>query len=133
LNSALAQNGAVHAFTNHAGRVIAGRLCAISNGVAVIDRRAYPLAIFPEMEIRRMHGLLDVPRPLPPELLARRKSLRDRYLRNEALLKAGAKTPEEAAKHRERLCRAWLRAVDGHDLDEPTRRYARSLQVGNSD
>ena len=75
-----------------------GRLTAVSNNVAVINGRAYPLAIFPDAEQARMRDLLQVPSDLPPALAKRRRALRERYLRNEALLKAGAKTPEAAAR-----------------------------------
>ena len=73
-----------------------GRLTAVSNSVAVIGGRAYPLSIFPESEQARMRELLQVPSDLPPALAKRRRALRERHLRNEALLKAGAKTSEAA-------------------------------------
>ena len=87
-------------FTNHAGHAVIGRLTAVSNNVAVIGGRAYPLAIFPNAEQARMRDLLQVPNDLPPALAKRRRALRERYLRNEALLKAGAKTSEAADRLR---------------------------------
>ena len=111
------------AFTNHAGHAVIGRLSAISNGVAVIGGRAYPLAIFPESEQARMRDLLQVPSDLPPALAKRRRALRERYLRNEALLKAGAKTPEAAARQRADLESAWHHTLDKADIDRATRAY----------
>jgi len=46
------------AFTNHVGRSVSGQLTAITNGVAVIGSRSYPLSIFPESEQTRMRALL---------------------------------------------------------------------------
>ena len=110
-------------FTNHAGHVVVGRLTAISNNVAVINGRAYPLAIFPESEQARMRDLLQVPSDLPPALAKRRRALRERYLRNEALLKAGAKTSEAAARQRADLESAWRHALGKADIDRATRDY----------
>ena len=110
-------------FTNHAGHAVVGRLTAVSNNVAVIGGRAYPLAIFPDSEQARMRDLLQVPSDLPPALAKRRRALRDRYLRNEALLKAGAKTPEAAARQRADLESAWRRSLDSPDIDRATRSY----------
>ena len=111
------------AFTNHAGHAVSGRLTALTNGVAVIGGRGYPLSIFPDSEQARMRELLRVPLALPPALESRRIALRERLLRNEALLKAGAKTPETAAAQRERLEIAWRRALESAKLDEATRAY----------
>ena len=111
------------AFTNHAGHAVSGRLTALTNGVAVIGGRAYPLSIFPDSEQARMRELLRVPLALPPALESRRLALRERLLRNEALLKAGVKTPEAAAAQRERLEIAWRRALESAKLDEATRAY----------
>ena len=111
------------AFTNHAGHAVSGRLTALTNGVAVIGGRGYPLSIFPDSEQARMRELLRVPLALPPALASRRIALRERLLRSEALLKAGAKTPEAAAAQRERLEIAWRRALEFAKLDEATRAY----------
>ena len=111
------------AFTNHAGHAVSGRLTALTNGVAVIGGRGYPLSIFPDSEQARMRELLRVPLALPPALESRRIALRERLLRSEALLKAGAKTPEAAAAQRERLETAWRRALESAKLDEATRAY----------
>ena len=102
---------------------MSGRLTALTNGVAVIGGRGYPLSIFPDSEQARMRELLRVPLALPPALESRRIALRERLLRNEALLKAGAKTPETAAAQRERLEIAWRRALESAKLDEATRAY----------
>ena len=102
---------------------MSGRLTALTNGVAVIGGRAYPLSIFPDSEQARMRELLRVPLALPPALESRRLALRERLLRNEALLKAGVKTPEAAAAQRERLEIAWRRALESAKLDEATRAY----------
>ena len=110
-------------FTNHAGHAVVRRLTAISNSVAVIGGRAYPLAIFPDSEQARMRDLLQVPNELPPALAMRRRALRERYLRNEALLKAGAKSPEAAARLREDLEAAWRHALGKADVDRATRAY----------
>ena len=111
------------AFTNHAGHVVVGRLTAISNNVAVISGRVYPLAIFPDAEQARMRDLLQVPSDLPPALAKRRRALRERYLRNEALLKAGAKTSEAADRLRADLESAWRHALGKADIDRATRDY----------
>ena len=100
-----------------------GRLTAVSNSVAVIGGRAYPLSIFPESEQARMRDLLQVPSELPPALAKRRRALRERYLRNEALLKAGAKTSEAAARQRADLESAWRHALNKADIDRATRAY----------
>ena len=114
---------AASAFTNHAGHVVSGRLTALTNGVALIGGRSYPLSIFPDAEQARMRELLRVPLALPPALESRRLALRERLLRNEALLRAGAKTPEDAAAQRARLETAWRRAMESADVDEATRAY----------
>ena len=114
---------AASAFTNHAGHVVSGRLTALTNGVALIGGRSYPLSIFPDSEQARMRELLRVPLALPPALESRRLALRERLLRNEALLKAGAKTPEDAAAQRARLETAWRRTMESADVDETTRAY----------
>ena len=114
---------AATAFTNPAGHVVSGRLTALTNGVAVIDGRSYPLSVFPEAEQARMRELLQVPLALPPTLQARRLTLRERFLRNEALLKVGAKTPEAAAAQRARLETAWRRALETSGVDAATRDY----------
>lgn len=78
-----------------------------------------------------MHELLNVARPLPPELLLRFKSLRTRYLRNEALLESGAKSMEDAESQRRRLESAWRKAVENHpELDGPMRQKAYALFSG---
>ena len=110
-------------FTNHAGHAVIGRLTAVSNNMAVIGGRAYPLSIFPDTEQARMRDLLQVPSDLPPALAKRRRALRERYLRNEALLKAGAKTPEAAARQRADLKSAWRHALGKADIDRATRAY----------
>ncbi len=57
-----------HSFTNHAGHVVSGELASISNGVAVISGRAYPLTVFPASEQARMRAILGVvPPPTPRE------------------------------------------------------------------
>ena len=114
---------AASAFTNHAGHAVSGRLTALTNGTALINGRAYPLSIFPASEQARMRELLRVPLALPPALESRRLALRERLLRNEALLKAGAKTPEDAAAQRARLETAWHRTMESADVDETTRAY----------
>ena len=114
---------AASAFTNHAGHVVSGRLTALTNGVALIGGRSYPLSIFPDAEQARMRELLRVPLALPPALESRRLALRERLLRNEALLKAGAKTPDAAAAQRARLEAAWRRSLEGANLDGATRVY----------
>ena len=114
---------AASAFTNHAGHVVSGRLTALTNGVALIGGRSYPLSIFPESEQARMRELLRAPLALPPALESRRLALRERLLRNEALLKAGAKTPDAAAAQRARLEAAWRRSLEDANLDDATRTY----------
>ena len=111
------------AFTNHAGYVVSGSLTALTNGTAVINGRAYPLSIFPDSEQARMRKLLMIPLALPPALEARRRALRERLLRNEALLKAGAKTPEAAASQRGKLEAAWRRMLESAEIDEAMRAY----------
>ena len=111
----------VHSFTNHAGHAVTGWLSAIANGIALINGRAYPLAVFPKSEQVRMREILQAPADLPPELVRRRRVLRERYLRNEALLKAGAKTPEAAERQRADLETAWRHALESADLDGATR------------
>ena len=111
------------AFTNHAGHAVNGHLTALTNGAAVIGGRTYPLSIFPDSEQARMRELLRVPLALPPALESRRLALRERVLRNEALLKAGAKTPEVAAAQRARLEAAWRRTLETSTVDFATRDY----------
>ena len=111
------------AFTNHAGYVVSGSLTALTNGTAVINGRAYPLSIFPDSEQARMRKLLKIPLALPPALEARRRALRERLLRNEALLKAGAKTPAAAAAQRAKIEAAWHRMLEASELDEKTRAH----------
>jgi hypothetical protein len=100
---------------------VSGRLTALTNGVAVIGGRSYPLSVFPDAEQARMRALLQVPRALPPALESRRLALRERLLRNEALLKAGAKTPEAAAAQRANLEATWRRALKLAPIDDATR------------
>ena len=114
---------AASAFTNHAGHAVSGRLTALTNGTALINGRAYPLSIFPASEQARMRELLRVPLALPPALESRRLALRERLLRNEALLAAGAKTPESAAAQRKRLETAWRRSLEDSNVDAATRDY----------
>ena len=114
---------AASAFTNHAGHVVSGRLTALTNGVALIGGRSYPLSIFPDAEQARMRELLRVPLALPPALESRRLAFRERLLRNEALLAAGAKTPESAAAQRKRLETAWRRSLEDSNVDAATRDY----------
>ena len=104
-----AQSGS---FTNHAGHAVSGVLTSVSNGVAVISGKAYPITAFPEGERARMIGMLGVPQDLPAHLDALRRSLRGRALRAEALEKAGAKTRSEAEAARARLAAMWSRALD---------------------
>ena len=111
------------AFTNHAGYVVSGSLTALTNGTAVINGRAYPLSIFPDSEQARMRELLRAPLALPPALESRRLALRERLLRNEALLKAGAKPPAAAAAQRAKIEAAWHRMLEASELDEMTRAY----------
>ncbi len=114
---------AASAFTNHAGHVVSGRLTALTNGVALIGGRSYPLSIFPDAEQARMRELLRVPLALPPALESRRLALRERLLRNEALLKAGAKTPDAAAAQRANLEATWRRTLETSNIDVVTRGY----------
>ena len=114
---------AASAFTNHAGHVVIGRLTALTNGVALIGGRSYPLSIFPDAEQARMRELLRVPLALPPALESRRLALRERLLRNEALLKAGAKTPDAAAAQRANLEATWRRTLETSNIDVVTRGY----------
>ena len=110
------------AFTNHAGHVASGRLSAISNGVAVISGRRYPLSAFPECEQRRMRELLKVPDALPPSLDALRRSLRERLLRAEALAAAGANVDSAVAAQRAKLQAAWARALKADKTVSPATR-----------
>ena len=119
----LSSAAAASSFTNHAGHVVGGQLVSLTNGVAVIGSRAYPLSIFPDSEQARMRALLRVPQKLPPALEARRVALRERMLRSEALLKAGAKTPESAAAQRARLEATWRRMLETSTLDPVTRAH----------
>ena len=114
---------AASSFTNHAGHAVSGRLTALTNGVAVIGGRSYPLSVFPDSEQARMRELLRVPLALPPALESRRLAFRERLLRNEALLAAGAKTPESAAAQRKRLETAWRRSLEDSNVDAATRDY----------
>ena len=102
---------------------MSGRLTALTNGVALIGGRSYPLSIFPDAEQARMRELLRVPLALPPALESRRLAFRERLLRNEALLAAGAKTPESAAAQRKRLETAWRRSLEDSNVDAATRDY----------
>ena len=70
-----------------------------------------------------MRKLLKIPLALPPALEARRRALRERLLRNEALLKAGAKTPAAAAAQRAKIEAAWHRMLEASELDEKTRAH----------
>ena len=110
-------------FTDHAGHTVSGRLTALTNGTAVIAGRAYPLTVFPPSEQERMRALLRVPLGLPPPLDNLRRSIRERCLRSEALLKAGAKSPESAAAQRAKLETAWRHALDSAGLDPVTRSH----------
>ena len=85
---------------------MSGRLTALTNGVALIGGRSYR-----------------VPLALPPALESRRLALRERLLRNEALLKAGAKTPDAAAAQRAKLEATWRRSLKLAQIDEATRAY----------
>ncbi len=120
------------AFTNHAGHAVSGRLTALTNGVAVIGGRSYPLSVFPEPEQARMRELLRVPLALPPALESRRLALRERLLRNEALLKAGVKTPDAAAVQRERLETAWRKTLEQAPIDAATRARWSDLKEGGA-
>lgn len=86
----------------------------MSNGVAVIGSRSYPLSVFPESEQARMRSLLALPEPLPPALVALRRSLKERAKRTDALVAVGACSEEAAAAKRVRLQSAdgrarWMR------------------------
>lgn len=70
-----------------------------------------------------MRELLRVPLALPPALESRRLALRERLLRNEALLKAGAKTPDAAAAQRANLEATWRRTLETSNIDVVTRGY----------
>ena len=70
-----------------------------------------------------MRSALRVPSELPPELAASRRSLRERWLRNEALLASGAKSEEDAEATRSRLRSAWRRMLDAAGLDPATRAH----------
>ena len=118
LNSAAAAGS----FTNHVGRSVSGQLTSITNGVAVIGSRSYPLSIFPEAEQVRMRSLLALPPPLPPDLVALRRSLDERFRRNEALLKAGAKTEAQAAAQRAKLEAVWQRALRASREEQQSRK-----------
>lgn len=118
LNSAAAAGS----FTNHTGRAVSGELTAISNGVAVIGSRGYPLSIFPEAEQVRMRSLLALSPPLPPDLVALRRSLDERFRRNEALLKVGAKTEAQAAAQRAKLEAVWQRALRASREEQQSRK-----------
>ena len=109
-------------FTNHVGRSVSGQLTSITNGVAVIGSRSYPLSIFPEAEQVRMRSLLALPPPLPPDLVALRRSLDERFRRNEALLKAGAKTEAQAAAQRAKLEAVWQRALRASREEQQSRK-----------
>ena len=112
------------AFTNHAGHAVSGRLSSITNGMAVISGRKYPLSVFPGHEQARMRALLDVPGDLPPSLNSLRRSLRERMLRAEALAEAGASDGSDAGTQRAKLQSIWARALDADStLTTATRRY----------
>ena len=112
------------AFTNHAGHAVSGRLSAITNGFAVVEGRRYPLSIFPAAEQARMRELLALPEPLPPALVALRRSLKERAMRTEALVAAGACGEAEAESKRARLQSIWARALeDESSLSAATRRH----------
>ena len=114
------------AYTNHAGHVVSGKLTAITNRMAVISGRSYPLSVFPDAEQARMKLALAVPLPLPPALEANRRSLRNRLLRSEALCNAGAKSREDADRRRAEIEAAWSGALDRADLDAATREHWRA-------
>ena len=113
------------AYTNHAGHVVSGKLTAITNRIAVISGRSYPLSVFPEAEQARMRMALAVPLPLPPALEANRRSLRNRLLRSEALCNAGAKSREDADRRRAEIEAVWSGALDRADMDAATREHWR--------
>ena len=109
-------------FTNHVGHAVSGELTAITNGVAVIGSRNYPLSIFPMSEQARMRELLALPEPLPPSLAALRRSLRERVKRADALLAAGACGEDEAASKRAKVQSIWARALDADATLSPVTR-----------
>ena len=114
------------AYTNHAGRAVSGNLTAITNRMAVISGRSYPLSAFPDAEQARMRQVLAVPLPLPPALEANRRSLRNRLLRSEALCNAGAKSREDADRRRAEIETAWSDALSKAGLDAATREHWRA-------
>ena len=113
-------------YTNHAGHAVSGNLTAITNRMAVISGRRYPLSAFPDSEQSRMKLALAVPLPLPPALEANRRSLRNRLLRSEELCNAGAKSREEADRRRAEIEAAWSAALDKANLDAVTRNHWKS-------
>ena len=124
---ALSSAAAGGSFTNHVGHAVSGELTAITNGVAVIGSRSFPLSIFPESEQARMRELLALPEPLPPTLVALRRSLKERAKRTDALVAAGVSNEDEAAAKRARLQSAWTRALDADSsLSPATRRHWRA-------
>ncbi len=103
----------------------------MTNGVAVIGSRKYPLSIFPAAEQARMRALLAMPEPLPPSLAALRRSLRERTKRSDALAAAGVCGKDEAAAGRARLQSAWTRALEADEsLSPAARAYWRSRLMG---
>ena len=76
----------------------------------------------PEAEQVRMRSLLALPPPLPPDLVALRRSLDERFRRNEALLKAGAKTEAQAAAQRAKLEAVWQRALRASREEQQSRK-----------
>ena len=124
---ALSSATAGGSFTNHVGHAVSGELTAMTNGVVVIGSRSYPLSIFPEAEQTRMRALLALPAPLPPKLVALRRSLNERAKRADALFAAGAMTEDESIAKRAKLESIWARALDADDtLSQDTRKYWRS-------
>ena len=127
---ALSSAAAGGSFTNHVGHAVSGELTAVSNGVAVIGLRSYPLSVFPESEQARMRSLLALPEPLPPALVALRRSLKERAKRTDALVAAGACSEEAAAAKRVRLESIWTRAVEEEgSLSPAARTYWRTRLV----
>ena len=114
------------AYTNHAGHAVSGNLTAITNRMAVISGRSYPLSAFPDAEQARMRQVLAVPLPLPPALEANRRSLRNRLLRSEALCNAGAKSRADADRRRAEIEAAWAGALSNAGLDAATREHWRA-------
>ena len=111
-------------FTNHVGHSVSGQLTSITNGVAVIGSRIYPLSVFPESEQARMRELLAIPAPLPQSLAALRRALRERALRADALAAAGAKGEADVAAGRAKFESAWARALNADSTLAPaTRAY----------